>query len=58
MKQETKDYIDSVYAQGMNEETMSAVFTIIYNARVAMNDKTIQYCLDKLDVWYREGSHN
>ena len=58
MKPETKKYIDYVFAQGMNEETMSTVFTIIYNARVAMKNKTIQYCLDKLDVWYREGSHH
>lgn len=58
MKQETKDYIDSIFAQGMNEETMSTVFTIIYNARVSMNSETIQYCLDKLDVWYRKDSHH
>jgi hypothetical protein len=58
MKQETKDYIDSVFSQGMNEETMTSIFNIIYNARVAMNDKTIRYCLDKLDVWYRKDSHH
>jgi len=41
MKQETKDYIDSVFSQDMSEETITSIFNIIYNARVAMNNKTI-----------------